>query len=891
MSQDGDAQSTSPTLSSDSSVLSQSTCPTSVDGHDNFATTKVLHGGRPRRPTSYIQRRHPSRQSVDTQSSTRTQSDRDGTVSPPVDPSERPSADRFDSLQDLLEQAGYKDTRVITPQSKVLAQFAQEHEDASATPTQRPRNLRSDSIAEEQTEGAARNHADGHSDVEDRTPRNSMIMDGAESSRAGGGSWFTSLWRGTSPSGSDKTCGRASPTPPANAAASKDDTRTPPASPTKRTPTASAYARTGSPEKLSGSPKVSEGSPLRRAARRANTSPLVKRQGTAAHLPLWKGSQAYRSTGNLKESQSQDKASSSTALKSKGSLGHLRGGGHAASVGVGISATDGGAIFGSLRKTTSSKTPEGGRVKEARAAQIKRTERSEAHAHTRTSSTDSIEEWRRSLTRIQGPRRPAITIETADDVASPPRFKLKPAAPQVTVSADLFASLATPLISPDLAVAPRNSDCFRGPDRNGLRHAKSVEALKTALQARKNPLLRERHSVIGQRAPNADEVPPVPALPSFPSNPSIVSSVGTTNAKTVYQDNELPPASPERPQGPPILTLTSPTGVHSPQVVKLEGKEFDPQHFSPPPKSLFWSHRPIPAPPTADKAVREEDDAADAAPEEEDQPIARRRKGRVGGGLHRKPSLDGSQSGESDPGALGLPKRTRRGCRGGRKHNRGRKNGSDSAGSGSELDSPTKKLLRHASPGSLAKVSASQALRQSASTRASERARGSTMGSFGTAIQELAEVHVDDGEDDPFIAHVTAQEAKRPVFGSKAQNQQQGIASILSSDGENDENAPPRASALSGRSDSQRSMPAGAARALKGRIVGRSRPISSASSSSCEEEEMRFGAAPADLNAARPAVVRRMTSSAASEHRRSPSVESPTKELARRLKRSQGRGV
>lgn len=589
------------------------------------------------------------------------------TMTPPPGP----GSSQFESLNELLQKAGFKDTRIITPQAKAFKDMASSVRSMSSSSKAREEGSPSDASA-----------------------------------RSGTSGWFG--WWGQRQRQDD------------NAAASTSTSATPTVTPSK---TARLIRHARKQSSIHDSPRTPRGSrifpvasPSKRRVVLAAPSVAASTSTSASANTLWKGSLAYRrSKADLREGE--------PTLKSKTSLGHLRGGGHAAAVGIGISTCDGGKALGSLRKSPA----EHGRVRsKLDSASVEALE-----SPTRPPSS-TVDKWRRSL--VVSIDDAEDDEEDADDVTSPPRFKPRPAVASCAPST-LFASAATPLVSSEAAVAPRNSECFQGPERRGLRHARSVEALRGALEAKRlaRPTLKSRHSVIGQQTPDvpvSEEVPPVPALPSqyvrSPSDPSIYDSP----VRTTYQADDVVVAS-----GPPVLTLTSPTGVHSPQLINISGKEFDAQTFSP----------------TGRMLVNEGGST----------------RGR------RRSATNSSASSDSSPGLLDKPKRTRRGCRGGRKHK------------ASAMESPTQRLLRKTSTGSLAGFSETQALRRTA------RGNSGAMMSFGAAIES---------EDDPFMAHVSARE----------QAKVRGMAAILAD--EDGENAAP-----------SRVVSRASCGSLRGRMVGNRR--------------------------------------------------------------------
>lgn len=792
---------------------------------------------------------------------------------------DQPDANHFDSLQDLLEQAGYKDTRIVTPQPKRLVDITKSRRDSNGTldsngsPIVTTRRLGGKAPSDLHMEITARSSLTQQDGSRRTAPSGAVVTaDDGKSERdrapSASSSWFSGFW---------KAGNGITPAPPASLA--KLETAAPP-SDMDSTPRGKTAIVITSPPKF----ERSLSSPPRTQGRRK----LATKSST---ISLWKGSRSYKSAATANPSLT---SSSPPRLVAKTSLGNLRGGGHAASVGVGISACDGGAAALSSLRNSASRTSSrsgSGSVNDA-VPDVDTIDLGFARMGVKSAA---IEEWRRSLVAVKGPTDLAVGFdnEASDDVDSPPRLRLKSAAPaQVVVSKELFASAAGPVVSSEAAVAPRNSECFKGPEARGLRHAKSVEALRSALNPKKKPAMKTRHSTIGQRAPKVGEqqAPPVPALPSFPSDGSIASLLRDQRATTTYRDvlpgevEAEPQDSPERPRGPPVLTLTSPSGVHSPQVVKLEGKEFDARTFSPPTSiegRMLISEGFLP------DQLRNFD-ALVSAVSGRGRSRGRAPRRREGRGSSRDGSYSGAESDPSEDGAaddIAQPRRTRRGRRAGRKHGRSIKNlaaaaAADEASSRSTQETDLPEL----------DLEVESIVKESSSPTAPS-AESSTV-SFGSVSQNLVGKHgkADEEEEDPFIAHVKAQEeAKRSSVvnilekkGScRSSSPHQGIAAILGSDTscDNNENISPN------DSGNRPSTP----RSRKGRIVGRSRPNSMISNDSREQPRQSMDPQARARIIASAIPPRAMSSPSETMHERNGSYDSPTKEVAQRIKKMRSR--
>ncbi|CAO1628659.1 unnamed protein product [Sympodiomycopsis kandeliae] len=854
------SSSSSSSQSSTESCMTSSTIPTSLasQAHTATRTHKADHtptSSSPQTPTHTLDRdRRPSAL-------------------------KRPQApDRFDSLQELLEQAGYKDTRVITPHSNAL--FGTKSSSASAS------SSRTASVAKDNDLTPTKSRS-AFATLPTQEPAAALPPPPPSTTSApkGATSWFGSLWWGAP----------RSPSPAPAPTTSVEE---------------HSVAQSGTPGRPATLRSVSASSPTKAKV----AAPKLRNARSAAHLPLWKGSRT--TTGKH--------------LLTKASLGQLGTAATAApqshpasssSLGVGISAADHGAAFGRLKKTVSIRTSQEGLAK-AFANGSKPTVTSDNSTPTNRSS---VEEWRSSLVSLK---------ENTDDVVSPPRPTRSTKITDNENMADLFGSLATPIITSAPAVAPRNAECFQGPEARGLRHAKSVEALKGALKGtKKQNTLKQRHSTIGQGAAASsssrqpEEIPPVPALPSIPSDPSITSSVGL-GGRTIYRDDQgLPMASspPERQlpsspteserrqqqQGPPVLTLTSPSGVHSPQFIRLDSREFS-ISFSPEQQRRILARmaksvgsgsteqQSVPVGEDSDIMITQQPlpaqlrniDSSTRADEDE-----QRRRSCLANGPRRmledassdEENFDdgGSDDGRSTASSAassngGVPRRrkTRRGRRGGRKHR------------------PRSEVETRQDAAPVDKVAPAARRRSRSSSKRPSTTEGRIpttvvrMPSFGLALDNLPNQAGVEDEDDPFIAHVTREERRRSMSSSALYSRNSsstkkstvssdtnieghGIASILAARvdamADNDENAQP-ATLTKDVSPTLRTRRSNSS--LKGRIIARPRPISETVSERISRME------------GPQSMMTQMMISTSSHH----IPDSPTKSVvARRLKSSRSR--
>lgn len=773
-------------------------------------------------------------------------------------PELQPEGPHFDSLQDLLSKAGYKDTRVVTPYAKFVAEPTTDGEIAEGQSSH-------DEVSKEDI-GV---HRKGDVLVHRSAPASSLSLSSEASTKRAPSpvsGWFSSLWRTKNPHDVSRQFQQEGTVyddlvSPSHSQSSRDEQ-------TVMSDHSNDEVLPDNRPQLSGL-STSPIPPTRRNLTliRASTD-VPSPRPSASPNGLWKGSLAYRrSQPNLKRQEPvQDSVSRPRQLKNKGSLGHLRGG-----VGIGISAIDGGP---KLCKNAVGKGP---------------TQWSNIVPQSNQSPTASVSSEQRHPTSGVKSSDDELFDDVPDDHTHSVRLDGSKSDSPVEVSANLFSSAARPIMISEAAVAPRNADCFQGPERRILRQARSVEALRTALAARKKPVktLKTRHSVIGQQtaSDSIHDVPPVPPLPTdliptaSTSDEDLAKEMrGQTN--TTYQAEELKQShtssgaihlatSPERPVGPPVLTLTSPTGVHSPKTLVLSGREYDALVVLP-----------------ADEGRILIDDGGAQLAQEHSESSSRSEHGTQRGRARRRcssqrlvraPSTETTKTGETSESPSDQSedqvKRTKRGCRAGRKHKFGSRErlrheyGSD----GSDI------CQKPLSENDAAEPSRG-VLKRGTSTRSTERGgkpqEATSMMSFGAAMRGMA------AEDDPFMVHVSAQEtAKAFAAASKSSSDQvltHGMAVILASepDPANAENVPPTPEILS-QSRVLRHRDSNSS--LRGRIVGRSGPGARSSSWQCDEKLPSRTAA-----SIQSSVVHRMSSPGRTFSGSTTSNDSPTRAMIAR---------
>ncbi|CAO1613422.1 unnamed protein product [Jaminaea pallidilutea] len=694
----------------------------------------------------------------------------------------------FDSLHDLLQQAGYKETRVITPHTRTTKVAAANLNDAARSSRQKggDRDNCNSSVTLQSASSKAQK--------ERRQAMASTSMASVDTALNAKSAASHSL--------TDRVKGDVQERSPAEMQGSAGDITTGESTlECDETIWGDRGEAGGSPssstESTAAGLALMKSSPLHGTNDCGNDTNHDK-QGAGQTIKhrsstyrLWKGSLAYKKS--LKELRDRKDASmKSQEEQSEGlskvqwqnSTSSLRIAGNAASVGIGILSTDVASALVGIRKRPSLPC----------ISPLQATSESVSSAVPETTASTEPHGPRWASTRSQDEVHSYQSSTDQDDVHSPPRTRRSTSKAMPQTFSRLLASAAQPVVSSDPAVAPRNADCFQGPDSRGLRHAKSVEALRSALHARKkrDPALSSRHSSAGLRSRFPDsEVPPLPdcysghAVRRSSSHDSLGSDLGN-DMRTTYRAEDIALESNTSPTkesvGPPLLVLTSPTGCHAPQCIDLTGREYEARNFSPEgplPRSLY-------------------DFVTSTV-----SPLSRRRSAesiRKSGALH---SASGTQKcdeegvgGNAKSGHDAPPKArpTRRGSRGGRKHASALKKAHENA--------PAQQL-----PSS----------NQSGTVKAPE--------SYIPSAHKLE-------EDDPFMTHVSLCGGDRHMTSDTKERQNavnRGIAAILDL---NDENVPLGNSYSASRSIGKHTAPLSQTRMvrrtssseLRGRIVDRTKP-------------------------------------------------------------------
>ncbi|CBQ73339.1 conserved hypothetical protein [Sporisorium reilianum SRZ2] len=473
---------------------------------------------------------------------------------------------RFDSLQDLLERAGYKETRVVTPDRQSLAgMFAKK----LATPPRKPRivdDFTSDSpslaaselrraiqksaAARRSTPKAAaatskslpsRNYKLANRDDPDSVPP----LPNAQAPASSG--WFSNIW----------LFGPGTILNDASSSASTSD------SPTT---SSNQHAPTQQGELIStASTSASASDAASTPASTSTRAPPTKR--TATNNPVWTASVAYRSAKSRTAPVRKSAAISSDVLSSDAAAEDA------------WKALHNGNSNGTAKRrpglvdafsSPTKKSAGGDKARDSQTSPSRQRKWRQERAAWRESLGDLQAMMDQSRMRREAAAAAAAaaaanktaeavetTVEASDDAspAAAAAEDLDPAPVPKHTDDDAIAKLlsgpALPFLSTDPAVAPRNASCTR-PTHLSMRRMKSVEVL--------SKIMRERRTVT--------TTPPAPSH-AEPAAFEVDTCAG-----------QISPTLKKR-STPPRLTVSSPRGISSPKELALEGHEFEPTSWSP----------------------------------------------------------------------------------------------------------------------------------------------------------------------------------------------------------------------------------------------------------------------------------------------------------------------
>ncbi|CDS00436.1 uncharacterized protein SPSC_06536 [Sporisorium scitamineum] len=468
------------------------------------------------------------------------------------------SADsRFDSLQDLLERAGYKETRVVTPDRQSLAgMFAKK----LATPPRKPRlvdDFSSDSpslAASELRRAIQKSAAAGRSTpkpsatskslpsrnykLSDRNdPPSVPPLPNAPALSAG---WFSNIWLFGPGTIFDDASNPASTSDSSKDIGNHD---APQQDELVSTSLASTTASTS-------------------ASTTARAPPTAAKR-TATKNPVWTASVAYRSAKSRTAPVRKSAAISSDVLNSDAAAEEawkaLHNGGSNATAKRRPGLVD--AFSSPTKKSVGS-----GKARETNGSPSRQRKWGQERAAWRESLGDlqammDQSRMRREAATVVENTASATSGDNGDDASSSGRAYDTDPAPIAARSDDdavakLLSGPALPFLSTDPAVAPRNASCTR-PTHLSMRRMKSVEVL--------SKIMRERRTVT--TTSSTDDSP-------------LSSQNSRTSFEVDMQSGQISPTLEKR-STPPRLTVSSPRGISSPKELALEGQEFEPMSWSP----------------------------------------------------------------------------------------------------------------------------------------------------------------------------------------------------------------------------------------------------------------------------------------------------------------------
>lgn len=526
-----------------------------------------------------------------------------GSVSSPDEPSWRPilprggsvgasstqtaqsaqSDSRFDSLQDLLERAGYKETRVVTPDRLTLAEMVARK---LSTPPKKPRlvdDFTDDepSLAADELRRAAQRFGAGWSDLGAATSkslptRNIKIRPSSETPPspavptppAPSSSWFSGLWFfGPGSIGSNPA-----------AAPTQDDANS--FGPT-------SILTSDKSMQASEAQASQNASAAQRAAKVAPPSTASSR--TASHNQVWRASVAYRSAKSRTAPVRRKAAAPSTSndLLNSDAAADQRWRALQKAGANGIAKRRPGLVDAFTSPTKKTPSDQSRQLQDSPSRQRKwRQERAawkeslgdlqammdnskmrrEAAAATAAAAAVSASAAGVAATVVveqDGSAQRKVSSLTFSLQAGPEDqdghvrggTSAQGSATSRAMDDDAVAKLlsgpALPFLTTDPAVAPRNGACTK-PAHLSVRRMKSVEMLFQ--------IMRERRTVSASSAG---------APPEVRSTFDVDAAAGQISPKVMKRST------------PPRLTVSSPRGISSPRELELEGQEFEPMSWSP----------------------------------------------------------------------------------------------------------------------------------------------------------------------------------------------------------------------------------------------------------------------------------------------------------------------
>ncbi|CEH13979.1 hypothetical protein CBOM_01862 [Ceraceosorus bombacis] len=555
-----------------------------------------------------------------------------------------PPMERFDSLQDLLSKAGYKETRIFTPQ----------HDSAAAAAASPARSIAVASTASTKPEGRATSAAErklavagnGQASTK-RQPRPLAKKTSSLGQMAGG--WLASFWIGAesdkqeedplpgedaptvqhqalpkNDSQSQSGCCAASENERHAAAKessiSKDTSSAPSSTSRPSTPSKTRAHSVSTPRTLSRQNSV-HASP-RRTANALPASPRRAKTGSSKLSSLWSASMRYRgnvagapytpSNSRSVPSRLRAGAGADAAARALGGIGASRSKQRKSLVSAfGLQGED--EVEDPAQTGANGKGKTSNEIRK-----LHQQRRAKEEWRESVSSLSAFAEARSRSNSLQGSRAP----KTRGASTSEPRLEehetRDDAIPQAEGGArkslaELFALPADPIVSRDDAVVLRSDGCL-WPAGVGMRRMRSVEALRQAaarmqsgskssstLRQTERPLAPTTEQEEAEQGVIATDFRIVfsdgaamlePIIPSAALSPRKQHTT-TTSGQDTLAVSEAPQQSFSEEEddgssavgsdtdGPPLLLVTSPTGASGAQPIDLGAAELQPTDYSP----------------------------------------------------------------------------------------------------------------------------------------------------------------------------------------------------------------------------------------------------------------------------------------------------------------------
>ncbi|PWN96936.1 hypothetical protein FA09DRAFT_346541 [Tilletiopsis washingtonensis] len=553
----------------------------------------------PRHPSSASSQPHPRRDDSRAASA----------AAPPQTP--MPAA-RFDSLADLLHDAGYKETRIFTPVASSSAAAAGGAASAAGAASM---SASAGRASTPRSSGSPRRTAHPGGSSSRRMPSRAPVKGAtATLKQKPSGSWFSSFWDATlgasasSSSGAVRSEGKENVGVDVGVGASGEGKAR-----ELRKVKSTAALSSSSSFSTSASAKRAPLSPLRgssdRASMTVSTSSAASTSTASPRRAVAASPSATASTVTTTRPRTLGRAKSSAAL---GGLwcGSLRYRTDASSLATEV--VDKEEMTPSSHAAASRSLPRRGagksRVGLASAFAPEDEQPGEPGSPSISQEARRMRReraaWRESVSSLK-----AFAASSSHRTTSTPAISVQPASPgrcdtaaTRRTLAELFAAPAQPVVSRDDAVVLRNDGCL-WPAGAGLRRMRSVEALENAAKALargesdSGSAIQIASTICDGAAPSTSSFSvSAPATPrtaiSAHISPPRPSAVVVETTSVIIAPSPSPPR-PSPPRGPPALVLTSPTGMSAPQILDLMAKEFEPRSFSP--EQILRSQLPRPA--------------------------------------------------------------------------------------------------------------------------------------------------------------------------------------------------------------------------------------------------------------------------------------------------------